>query len=81
MSRGPAGGLTYTVLASVYGEWRGVAWLWYPPPIVRPQIVTVERSFLPRLHLPGLVGVDGGVLSLLVMTPTASDIYLLTLGL
>jgi len=57
-----------------------VAWLWYPPPIVRPQFVTVERSFLPFLHLPGLVGVDGGVLSLLVVTPSAVDIYLLILG-
>ena len=65
MSRGPAGGLTYTVLASSTAN--GVAWPWLSlsPPIARPQIVTVERSFLPFLHLPGLVGVDGGVLFLL----------------
>ena len=59
----------------------GVAWLWYPPPIVRPQIATVESSFLLLLHLPALVGVEGGgVLSLLVVTPPAVDIYLLVLG-
>lgn len=77
MSRRPAGGLTYTVLAGSTAN--GVAWPWLSlsPPIARPQIVTVERSFLPFLHLPGLVGVDGGVLFLLGLTPSAVDIYLL----
>lgn len=63
-------GLTYTVLASL----RRSAWRGGGCPIVRPRIVTVEMSFL---HLPGLLGVGGGVVgwvSLLVVRPSASDI-------
>lgn len=78
MSRGPAGGLTYTVLATLRRiAWRGGVVLLS---ITRKsQRLRGASSHPASPRLGGRRG--GGVLSLLMVRPTTSDIYLLILGL